>query len=98
MQGAFSKALKHHKEAIRIQQAEQEILQDTFVQRVPIFAGAAVEGVPFVGPLLGEGVKATAEHLMDRHYNIQKCKDAELLEDPVNEGESDNEVRFNQRF
>lgn len=85
MQGAFSKALKHYKEALRIQQTEQEMLQDTFVQRVPTFAGAAVEGVPFVGPLLGEGVKATAEHLLDRRYKVQRHKDAELLEDPVNE-------------
>jgi len=83
IQGAFSKALKHYKEALRIQQTEQEMLQDTFVQRVPAFAGAAVEGVPFVGPLLGEGVKATAEHLLDRRYKVQRHKDAELLEDPV---------------
>ena len=85
MQGAFEKALKHYKEALRTQQTEQETLQDSLVQRMPIFAGAAVEGVPFVGPLLGEGVKATAEHLMDRHYNVQRRKDVELLEDPVNE-------------
>ena len=37
-----------------------------------------------MGPLLGEGVKATAEHLMDRRYSIQRHKDAVLLEDPVN--------------
>jgi tetratricopeptide (TPR) repeat protein len=83
LHGTFSKSLKHYKETLRIQQTEQEMLQDTFVQRVPTFAGAAVEGVPFVGPLLGEGVKATAEHLFDRHYKAQKHKDAELLEDPV---------------
>ncbi len=83
MQGAFEKALKHYKKVLRIQQTEQEMLQDTLVQKMPTFAGAAVEGVPFVGPLLGQGVKATAEHLMDRHYNVQKHKEAELLEDPV---------------
>src|SRR6266516_3461836 len=85
IQGAFSKALKHYKEALRIQQTEQEMLQDTFVQRVPAFAGAAVEGVPFVGPLLGEGVKATAEHLLDRRYKVQRSRDIELMEDPGNE-------------
>jgi tetratricopeptide (TPR) repeat protein len=83
MTGTFSKALKHYKEALRIQQTEQEMLQDTFVQRVPAFAGAAVEGVPFVGPLLGEGVKATAEHLLDRRSKVQRHKDAELVENPV---------------
>jgi tetratricopeptide (TPR) repeat protein len=83
MQGAFEKALKHYKETLRTQQTEREMLQDTLVQRVPTFAGAAVEGVPFVGPLLGEGVKATAEHLLDRRYNVQRSKYVELLEDPV---------------
>jgi tetratricopeptide (TPR) repeat protein len=84
MQGAFEKALKRYKEALRAQQSEGEMLQDTLVKRTPTFAGAAVEGVPFVGPLLGEGVKATAEHLLDRRYNVQRHKDVELLEDPVN--------------
>src|SRR5215471_10275789 len=83
MLGAFDKALKHYKKALRTQQTEQETLQDTIVQKLPVFAGATVEGVPFVGPFLGEGVKATAEHLMDRRKNIQKRYDAELLEDPV---------------
>jgi len=83
MQGAFVKALKHYKEVLRTQQTEQEMMQDTLVQRMPTFAGAAVEGIPFVGPLLGEGVKATAEHLLDRRYNYQRSKDAELLEDPI---------------
>ena len=61
------------------------MLQDTLVQKMPAFAGAAVEGVPFVGPLLREGVKTTAEHLMDRRYNVQKNRDAEILEDPIHE-------------
>jgi tetratricopeptide (TPR) repeat protein len=84
MQGAFEKALKHYKKVLRTQQTEQETLQDTLVQKMPTFAGKAVEGVPFVGPFLGEGVKTTAEHLMDRRNNVQKRKEAELLEDPVN--------------
>ncbi len=81
--GEFGKALKHYKEILRTQQTDREMMQDTLVQRMPTFAGAAVEGVPFVGPLLGEGVKATAEHLMDRRNNIQRHKDTVLLEDPV---------------
>ena len=84
MQGAFEKALKHYKKVLRTQQTEQETLQDTLVQKMPVFAGATVEGVPFVGPLLGEGVKATAEHLMDRRNNVKKRKEEEILEDPVN--------------
>ena len=85
MKGEFEKVLKHYKETLRTQQTEREMPQDTLIQRMPTFAGAAVEGVPFVGPLLGEGVKATAEHLMDRRSNLQRHRDAELLEDPVNE-------------
>ncbi len=84
MHGAFEKALKQYKKVLRTQQTEQETLQDTLVQKMPTFAGAAVEGVPFVGPLLGEGVKATAEHLMGRRNNVQKLKEAEILEDQVN--------------
>ena len=84
MQGTFEKALKHYKKVLRTQQTEQETLQDTLVQKMPVFAGATVEGVPFVGPLLGEGVKATAEHLMDRRNNVKKRKEEEILEDPVN--------------
>ena len=81
----FEKALKQYKKVLRTQQTEQETLQDTLVQKMPAFAGAAVEGVPFVGPLLREGVKTTAEHLMDRRYNVQKNRDAEILEDPIHE-------------
>jgi tetratricopeptide (TPR) repeat protein len=84
IQGAFEKALIHYKKALRTPQTEREMLQDTLLQRTPTFAGAAVEGLPFVGPLLGEGVKATAEHLLERRYNLQRHKDVELLEDPVN--------------
>jgi tetratricopeptide (TPR) repeat protein len=85
MQGAFEKALRHYKEVLRTQQTEREMPHDTLVKRTPAFAGAAVEGVPFVGPLLGEGVKATAEHLLDRRYDIQRRRDIELMEDPGNE-------------
>ncbi len=85
MERDFKKALKQYKEAMRKLQNEREMLNDTLIQRMPTFAGAAVEGVPFVGPLLGEGVKVTAERLLDKHRNVQRSKDVELLEDPVNE-------------
>jgi len=84
MQGAFEKALKHYKKVLRTQQTERELMQDTLVQRMPTFAGASVEGVPFVGPLLGEGVKAAAKHVLDRNNDVQKRNDEELFEDPVN--------------
>src|SRR6266852_5534028 len=84
MQGAFEKALRHYKEVLRTQQTEREMLPDSLAQRMPTFAGAAVEGVPFVGPLLGEGVKATAEQLLDRRYNVHRRRDIELMEDSGN--------------
>src|SRR6516225_7528812 len=83
IQGAFEKALRHYKKTLRTQPTELEMMQDSLIERMPTFAGAAVEGVPFVGPLLGEGAKATAEHLMDRRNKVQRYKNAELLEDPV---------------
>jgi tetratricopeptide (TPR) repeat protein len=85
MQGTFGKALKYYKKALRTQQTEQEMLQDTLVQKMPTFAGAAVEGVPFVGPLLREGIKVTGEHLMDRRSTLQRNREAEILEDPIHE-------------
>ena len=57
MQGAFEKALKHYRKVLRTQQAEQETLRGALVRKMPVFAGATLEGVPFVGPLLGEGVR-----------------------------------------
>jgi tetratricopeptide (TPR) repeat protein len=84
MRGAFEKALKQYKKVLRTQETEQKMLQDVVLRRAPDFSGAAVESVPFVGPLLGEGVKATSEHLLNRRYNVQRHNDAELLEDQVN--------------
>ena len=55
--GDFGKALKHYKELVRKLQTEQETLQTTILHRAPDFAGAAIEGVPIVGPILREGVK-----------------------------------------
>ena len=83
--GDFGKALRQYKEALRKLQAEQETLQDRVLPMVPDFTGAAVEGVPFVGPVLREGVKATTGHLLERHHTIQQHRDKERLEDPVDD-------------
>lgn len=65
--GDFGKPLKHYKEILRKLQTEQETIQTTILHRVPDFAGAAIEGVPIVGPILREGVKVTAGHLLDKY-------------------------------
>ena len=81
--GAFGKALKQYKELVRKLQTEQETLQTTILHRAPDFAGAAIEGVPLVGPILREGVKVTAGHLVDRYQAGQLHKDTEYLRDPL---------------
>jgi tetratricopeptide (TPR) repeat protein len=83
IQGAFEKALRHYKKTLRTQPTELEMMQDSLIERMPTFAGAAVEGVPFVGPLLGEGAKATAEHFLDKNSSFLKREDVQLLEDPT---------------
>src|SRR6266566_4581993 len=81
--GAFGRALKQYKELVRTLQTEQETLQTTILHRAPDFAGAAIEGVPLVGPILREGVKVTAGHLVDRYQAGQSHKDTEYLRDPL---------------
>jgi tetratricopeptide (TPR) repeat protein len=69
--GKFEKALKHHKEVLRMLQTGQETIQDRVLRSAPDFVGAAVEAVPLAGPLLREGVKVTTRHLLDKHYPLQ---------------------------
>jgi len=69
--GTFEKALKHHKEVVRLLQTGQETIQDRVLRSAPDFVGAAVEAVPLAGPLLREGVKVTTRHLLDKHYPLQ---------------------------
>jgi hypothetical protein len=88
LKGAFEKGLKHYKESLRIrmQQTEGEMLQDTLVQRMPAnFCWSGCRRCSVRGSTFRRRVKATAEHLMDRRYSVQKRKDAEILEDPISE-------------
>src|SRR6266566_690880 len=85
LKGEFEKALRRYKEALRKQQTERETMQGVVLNRVPDFAGAAAEMVPFVGPLLREGAKATAGIYLDKRQKVQGHHDAEILEDPINE-------------
>lgn len=81
--GAFEKALRRYKEALRRVRIEQETTQEMLLRKAPDFAGAAAEGIPFVGPLLGEGVKAITGPLLEHYRALQVQKDQERLDDPI---------------
>ncbi len=83
--GEFEKALGHYKEKLRKQQTKLEAIQNVLLPRAPDFAGAAVEGIPIVGPILREGVKATTGHLLGEYHSNQLRKEAEKFENPIEE-------------
>ncbi|MBV9259078.1 MAG: ATP-binding protein, partial [Ktedonobacteraceae bacterium] len=83
MHHEFSRALIRYKEALRKLQDEQETMQDAVLQRAPDFAGAAVEGVPIVGPLLREGLKMTTSQVLDRYHSGRAQLVSTRLEDPI---------------
>lgn len=83
--GTFAKAHKRYKEALRKQQAERETLGEMFSQSVPDLAGAVMEGIPLAGPLLREGTKIAASHLLQQDQASQARLQAELLETPVSD-------------
>ncbi len=83
--GDFEKALRQYTEALRKLQVEQETMQDTVLRKAPDFTGAAAEGVPIIGPILREGVRATTEHLLEKYHTIQVRRDKERLENPIDD-------------
>ena len=83
LKGKFEKALRQYKETLRKLQTERDAMQETMLHRIPDFAGAAAESLPIAGPLLREGVKASAKHLLERYHADQRHRDAELLVDPL---------------
>lgn len=83
--GTFAKAHKRYKEALRKQQAERKTLGEMFSQGVPDLAGAVMEGIPLAGPLLREGTKIAASHLLQQDQASQARLEAELLEMPVSD-------------
>jgi tetratricopeptide (TPR) repeat protein len=81
--GEFEKALKRYKEMLLKRGAEREKLQESLRQKVPDFAGAAVEGIPFAGPMLREATKVTTAHLLNERQANWMHKDAQQLENPL---------------
>src|SRR5947209_18503831 len=75
MTGKFEKALREYKATLRKLQTEQDTMHNPILQNLPDFAGAAIEGVPFAGPLLREGVKVGTKHLLGKYDTDQIHKD-----------------------
>jgi tetratricopeptide (TPR) repeat protein len=94
--GNFEKSLRKYKETLRKSQVEQETLQDIILRKVPDLTGAAAEGMPLVGPLLREGMKAAAEHLPEKYHAIQIRRDKERLENPIDDLTRDFVEELNQ--
>ena len=83
MSGRFLKALTDFKETLRKLQTHRETTQGTISHKLPNFTGAAVEGIPIIGPILREGIKETTGYLLEEYYNVQARRDEERLEDPI---------------
>lgn len=83
LKGKFERGLRQYKETLHRLHTEQYALQDSILQSIPDFAGAAAEIVPFAGALLREGVKAGTKHLVGRYHADQIRRDVELLVDPL---------------
>jgi tetratricopeptide (TPR) repeat protein len=81
--GEFAKALKQYKETLRRQQVERETFYNTLFESVPDIAGAVVEGIPVAGPLLREGTKVAAKHLLKENQASQFPPNATFFEPPL---------------
>ncbi len=79
----FKKAVVRYRQAVRRQQSEEETMDDAVLRHAPDLAGAAVEGIPFVGPILGQSVKIAAAHMAHNYRVGQTRDDAEHLEHPI---------------
>ncbi len=79
----FKKALARYRLAVRRQQSEEETIDDAVLRHAPDLAGAAVEGIPFVGPILGQSVKIAAAHMAKEYRAAQAHDDADRLDHPI---------------
>jgi tetratricopeptide (TPR) repeat protein len=83
--GEFEKALIRYKEALNKLQPKRETKQEALLRKAPKLASAVVEDIPLAGGLLREGTKMATELLADRHRERHLLKDAERLENPIND-------------
>jgi len=83
--GEFEKALVRYKEALRRFQTERDTGRDVLLSKVSDLSGSVVEDVPIIGGILREGTKAATEFFVNEHRSRQLLKDAERLENPIND-------------
>jgi tetratricopeptide (TPR) repeat protein len=84
--GEFKQALDRYKTSLRKLQAKQEILRETFGRKVTSeIASSVVEKIPVVGGILGYGAELAVEQIWDELHYRQLSKEADRLEDPIND-------------
>lgn len=81
----FKRARGEYTDALRRLHDEQETAQDVVMAHASDFAGAAVEGIPVVGPVIREGVKLAARQAIKGYQNNKVRGLVERLEDPIND-------------
>lgn len=81
----FEEELSRYKTALRKIQTERETERDVLIGKTTDLVGEAIEEVPIVGGLLREGIKTASEYLVSEYRTRQLLKDAERLEDPIDD-------------
>ena len=80
----FKKARASYRAAAQhIYNNEQDSSQDAVLQHAPDLAGAILEGIPFIGPAVGAGVKIAAEQAVRSHQENAKRQALNDLSDPL---------------
>jgi AAA ATPase domain len=80
----FEDALTRYKTALRKLQIERETAREALLQKAATdLTGSMVKSVPVVGSFLEKGTGLAIEYILDEHRYRQQLKDAERLENPV---------------
>jgi hypothetical protein len=80
----FEDALIAYKAALRKLQTERETAREALLQKAATdLTSSVVKSVPFVGPILEKGAGLAIEYILDEHRYHLQLKDAERLENPV---------------
>lgn len=80
----FEDALIGYKTALRKLQTERETAREALLQKAATdLTSSVVKSVPVVGPVLEKGAGIAIEYILDEHRYHQQLKNAERLENPV---------------
>ncbi len=84
--GKFKQALEQYKTSLRKLQVKQEMLRETFGRKATTeIASTVVEKIPVIGDALGHGTELIIEQMFDEFHYHQLLKEAERLEDPIDD-------------